>query len=148
MCCKCKLSFHSACFNRIGLVQTVNPIVLSIDVQSRPLASAVFGPGVNALSSGWGSIRRDQLHVLTLTSITNADCQTRLPGFSSVIYAHTLCMLPAPGNAICDLGNPLVANGLIVGVNAWDAACDGSQPAAHERIAHFRPWILTVTGDL
>lgn len=148
MWCKYKLSFYSAHLNRLGLVQTTNPIPLTIDVQSRPMASVFFPSGVNAMSSGWGSVNRDQLHVLTLTSITNVDCQTRLPAFSHVIYAWTLCMLPAPGNAICDLGNPLVANAQIVGVNAWDAACDGSQPAAHERVAHFRPWIVSVTGDL
>lgn len=121
--------------------------MLSVNVQSRPLASEFFGPGLNALSSGWGQNLRSSLHVLSLTSITNADCINRMPpAFGHVVYAHTLCMLGAPGNAICDWGNPLVSNAFIVGINAWDAACDGSLPAAHERIAFFRNWILSVVG--
>lgn len=117
---------------------------MTIDIQTRPLASDFFGPGQNAISSGWGQQPRDALHVLLLTSITNADCRNRVPTeYEHAVYDHTLCMLPAPETAICDWGNPLVANAFIVGINAWDAACDGTLPAAHERISHFRDWILT-----
>lgn len=108
------------------------------------MASAAFGPGMNAISSGWGAHNRDALHVLTLTSLTNADCRNRLPLFADVIHDHTLCMLPAPFTAVCDWGNPLVANGQIVGVNIWDAVCDGSQPSMHERVHHFRSWIESI----
>lgn len=133
------------CFDylRIGLVQTQVAIIMSIDVQSRPMGSEFFGPGINALSSGWG-INQDELRVLTLTSITNADCRIRLPQDQSIIYDHVVCMLAAPGNAICSPGNPLVQNGQIVGINLYDPSCDGTLPSLHERMHHFRPWILSV----
>lgn len=134
----------SLCYHRIGLVQTQVTITLTIDVQYRPMGSAFFAPGYNALSSGWGWNNLNELHVLVLTSITNADCVSRLPEFSSVIYDHTLCVLSAPGNSICEEGNPLVANGQIHGVSAWDAQCDGSTPSMHERIFHFRSWIESI----
>lgn len=127
-------------------MQTQVPMTLTANVQTRALASAFFGPGNNAMTSGWGegTSLRNELHFFFLTSLTNADCRTRLPDYSSVIYEHTLCMLPAPGNGICDRGNPLVAGAQLVGISAWDAACDGTSPSAHERISHFRIWIESV----
>lgn len=89
-------------------------------------------------------VPNNDLHVLVLTSITNADCRARLPEFSPVIYDHTLCVLAAPGNSICSEGNPLVANGQIHGVSSWDALCDGTTPSMHERVFHFRSWIESV----
>lgn len=118
---------------------------MNANVQIVPLASAAFGPGVNAVSSGWGGGSRHELHFFYLTSLTNADCRDRLPAdFGHVIYANVLCMLPAPGNAICDRGNPLVEAGQLVAIAGWDAACDGSLPSMHERVYHFRSWILSV----
>lgn len=64
-------------------------------------------------STGWA--QRNQLHVLSATSLTNTDCQSRIPGWNHFIYAQTLCVLAAPGNRICDSGNPLIAAGQIVG---------------------------------
>lgn len=136
-----KLNF----FSRIGLVQVFNPITLNVNVQIIPMASAAFAPGVNGVSSGWGQGSRFELHFFYLTSLTNADCRIRLPeGFGHVIYDNILCMLPALGNAVCDRGNPLVADGHLVGVSSWDAACDGTMPSMHERVYHFRSWIQSV----
>lgn len=122
-------------------MRRIGDFVFSAAVQPRPIASAVFGPGVNADSTGWGN--RQDLHVLTSTSLTHADCQTRLPGWSHFVYAdQTLCMLPAAGNAICNTGNPLIAAGQIVGVQSWEPVCDSALPSMHMRINHFRAWIL------
>lgn len=108
------------------------------------MASAFFAADLPAVSTGWGAHDRDALHILSLTSTTNAHCLAWLPEYETVIYDWTLCMIPPPGQAICDFGNPLVAGGQIVGVNIWDAVCDGSRPSMHERVHHFRGWIETM----
>lgn len=125
----------------IGLVRTIINMFLSASVTPIPVASAVLGGGVNAGSTGWGN--RPNLHVLVSTSLTNADCQSRLPGWSHFVYAdQTLCMLATAGNMICDTGNPLEAAGQIVGIQSWQPVCDSAFPSMHMRINHFRAWIL------
>lgn len=128
--------------NSVGLVQTLVTIVFTSTVQSRPLASTIFGSGINTESTGWAN--RNQLHVLSATSLTNSDCQSRIPGWNHFIYSHTLCVLAAPGNRICDSGNPLIAANQIVGVQAWEPRCDEDLPSMHERVAHFRDWIVGI----
>lgn len=111
-------------------------------VQFITLASAFIGPGISVTSTGFGP--RTQLHVMSATTLTNADCASRMTqNWHQFIYPHTLCILGASGNAVCENGNPLTANNLLVGVAAWDLSCSGAYPAMHERVAYFREWILT-----
>lgn len=113
------------------------------------MASGFFGAGLEAVSTGWGfhARNRDVLHWMTLSSVSNDECRDRLPGFEEVIRVSNLCLLPPQGEAVCDFGNPLVANGQVVAVSIWDAACNGVFPSVHERVAHHRSWIDSVIAE-
>lgn len=124
------------------MIQTANFITFTANVQLIPLGTAFVAPALTAISSGWGP--RTQLHTLTVNTISNADCRSRMTAnWHPFIYEHTLCVLTNAGQAICENGNPLVINNQIVGIAAWDFNCQGSHPSMHERVAHFHPWIVS-----
>lgn len=104
-----------------------------------------FGPGRAGVSSGWGEGSRNELHFMFLSAISNSECRSRLPEYSSVIYEHSLCMMSRfLGYGLCDRGNPLDERGELIGISSWDASFDGTLPSVHERISHFLPWIQSI----
>lgn len=101
-----------------------------------------FPSGLFATSTGWGV--RNQLHSLAVVSTANDFCRAQLGIWNIFVYDQTLCMISPPGNTICDSGNPLVANGLLIGIQTWESNCVSGFPSMHERINHNRGWIESV----
>lgn len=98
-----------------------------------------------ATSIGWGV--RNQLHSLSVLYMPNDVCRLELGIWNVFVHDQTLCTIAPPGNIICDPGNPLVANGQLIGVQSWEPwepSCISGLPSMHERISHNRLWIDSV----
>jgi trypsin len=64
----------------IAVVQTATAIGFNSNVQAIALGSTQVGGGQNAIITGWGTATSaTQLTFFTTTTLTNADCRTRIP---------------------------------------------------------------------
>ncbi|KAL2743597.1 chymotrypsin-2-like isoform X1 [Vespula maculifrons] len=104
---------------------------------------------VSAILTGWG--RRHSLGPLsnvlqkvTLTTITNEDCQKY---YNNTILPSQLCTLEHKGVGACkgDSGSPLTYNDQIVGIFSWTKPCAVGSPDVYTRIYQFIDFITNIT---
>lgn len=99
----------------------------------------MFNPGgVNSILTGWGGIdprepivSPNNLQVLPTTTLTNFDCQSRVPlELRDFIFDHKICTFTRIGQGACnmDSGGPLAANNEVIGIVSWTpgGCADGS----------------------
>lgn len=64
----------------IAVVQTATVIAFNTNVQAIALGSTAVGGGQNAIITGWGTpTNANQLTFFSTTTLTNADCRSRIP---------------------------------------------------------------------
>lgn len=128
-------------------------IVYSSSVQPLPIASNFIGGGVNAVLAGFGFLTiqnrtfSDVLQYVTVTTITNSDCASRMPEFlQPEITGRILCTFTRVGQGLClgDTGGAVISGNAAIGLMSFGQACALGVPDGHTRISIFRPWILSI----
>lgn len=145
-----KVSWHpsyvsSALGYDIGMIKTASGIAFNANVAAINLPTSATGGGVTVIVSGWGQTSHpgsasNQLLALNATTLNNADCQNgRVP-------TDVVCTAPSTGQGICfgDSGDPLTANGAIVGVASSFTPCALGYPDVFIRVYDYLPWISNI----
>jgi secreted trypsin-like serine protease len=142
----------------LALLHLTTPAALSATVALIPLASsadvALFAPGANAVTTGWGLLDDfetypDQLYKVTVPIVTAEACRTSYG--EGMITGNMLCAgLAAGGKDSCagDSGGPLIVpdgsgGWLQAGIVSWGNGC--ARPnyyGVYTRLANFKPWIF------
>ncbi|CAO1321100.1 unnamed protein product [Diamesa serratosioi] len=136
--------------NDVSVVQTATAMIMNANVRIIPMGSASAGGGLSAQVSGWGGTTTggsapNQLQVLTVTTLTNADCRARHSTTNAAfVFDHKICTFTRAGQGICqgDSGGPLWSGGVQIGLVSWNIPCARGWPDAYDRVAWFRSWIL------
>jgi Trypsin len=135
------------------LVQLEGNIIYSSSVQPLPIASNFIGGGVNAVLAGFGFLTiqnrtfSDVLQYVTVTTITNSDCVSRMPEFlQPEITDRIMCTFTRAGQGLClgDTGGAVISGNAAIGIMSFGQACALGVPDGHTRISIFRSWILSV----
>jgi hypothetical protein len=79
--------------SNIALINTRTPIVFNTNTRGIALGSTAIGGGVNAVMTGWGGRwgRSNLLQQITVQTLTNAQCRTRMGSWSTYIFDQSLC---------------------------------------------------------
>ncbi|CRL06219.1 CLUMA_CG018891, isoform A [Clunio marinus] len=142
--------------NDVAVLQVTTPFVWNARVQPVVLGSAFVGGGVNARFTGWGhtnqqGARPNHLQVVTLSTITNADCINRLAvrGEERFVVNTKICTFTRVGQGSCpgDSGGPLVTGtNTQIGILSWGVLpCGSGFPDGFDRVSDFRTWIINNT---
>ncbi|XP_046826107.1 chymotrypsin-1-like isoform X3 [Vespa crabro] len=104
---------------------------------------------VSVILTGWGRHHSfgplsDILQKVTLTTITNEDCQTY---YNNTILPSHLCTLEHEGVGACkgDSGSPLTYNNQLVGIFSWTKPCAVGSPDVYTRVHQFIDFIKNIT---
>jgi len=140
--------------NDVSVVQTATVIQFNPNVQPVDIASVDTPGGLNVWVSGWGGTAQtggpapNALQVLQTTTLTNADCATRMQHNAGFVFPHKICTFTREFEGICqgDSGGPLTigigVNAIQVGTVSWNIPCARGFPDGFDRMAYFRNWIL------
>lgn len=137
--------------NDVALLQIQGQFIWTARVQPVALGTIVVGGGINAVFSGWGhtdqnASRPNHLQVVTLQTITNAVCRSRMrPGEEHFVVDSKICTFTRVGQGTCpgDSGGPLVQGNTQIGILSWGVLpCGGGFPDGFDRVSSFRAWIL------
>lgn len=129
-------------------------ISFSSSVQPLALGSSFVGGGVNTVMVGFGLLAEESefsenLQYVTVTTITNADCASRMPDFLiPTITDKILCTFTRAGQGLCfgDSGGPVIAGNAAIGIMSFAMPCAVGYPDGHTRISSHRAWITSVIG--
>lgn len=90
--------------NDVSVVQTATIFAMNANVRIIPMGSASAGGGLSAQVSGWGGVLQtggaapNQLQVLTVTTLTNADCRARHTATNAAfVFDHKICTFTRAG---------------------------------------------------
>lgn len=81
--------------------------------------------------------------------MTNRECRERQENeYRHMVHDGTLCAFTRRTEGLCrgDSGDPLVANGTLIGLGSWYQPCARGVPDLYARISGFVYWIHKVTG--
>lgn len=138
-------------------MQVHENIVFSSTVQPISLSSDFISGGLNVVIAGYGLANerdtefQDALQYLRTTTLTNADCRSRMPEFMHPeITERTFCTFASAGQGICRgvTGAAVVHNNNLVGVVSFGQVTGrcGTWPDCHVRLSHpaIRSWVVSV----
>lgn len=105
---KCMKIVVSQNYFSVAVIQNQVPFVFTSTVSAIGLGSAFVGGGVNAVIAGWGGTGvngppwPNALQILTVTTLTNADCMARHTEVNrQYVFDHKICTFNRQGQGIC-----------------------------------------------
>lgn len=142
--------------NNLALINTNTSILFNANVRPITLPRQdIPDSGVSAILSGWGNVqdlsmpgrfrRPDVLQFREFSTLSNEECRRRHGTLHTRIFPSSVCTDAPARTGICtwDDGNPLVANGEIIGVVAWAIPCGTGTPDVYTRVFSFINWIIS-----
>lgn len=117
------------------------------NIAQRPIDLPTFDvpENVTTILSGWGrhnshGTLSDTLQKVTLTTISNEDCQKY---YNNTILPSQMCTFEREGIGACkgDSGSPLTYNDHLVGIFSWTRPCAIGSPDVYTRVYRFMDFI-------
>ncbi|KAK3929084.1 Trypsin iota [Frankliniella fusca] len=138
----------------IALIELVDPIPLSEDIQVASLQNVLPSDGDIVTVAGWGQTKVDEavasnsLEYTQLNVVDRDACQAKLQGYAEILDDQ-ICAASSSGlHAECkgDSGGALFADGLVVGIVSWSRKPCGSYPGVFAGIPQHYAWIRDRSG--
>ncbi len=109
----------------------------------------------NYFLTGWGGTAvtggpaPNNLQWIQKTTLTNADCRTRMGPNARFVLDSTICTFNQAGQGICqgDSGGPLTAANTVIGIVSWNIPCARGFPDGYDRVSYWRDWIVENAQD-
>ncbi|XP_063228990.1 trypsin-7-like [Bacillus rossius redtenbacheri] len=140
----------------LAVVRVKKSFVFSEKIQpvKLPTPNQVFSIGSLANLTGWGDVNATMtevyvmdLRAVSLPLMSRAACEA-VYGEGTVTRSMLCAGYEDGGKTACDddIGGPLVADDVLVGILSWGVGCGGKYPDVFTDLTFLRDWILTRTG--
>jgi len=142
--------------NDVAVVRLAEPIAMTPGLhRAIPLATITVADGTSSLITGWGNTSTSgsnyptQLKKATVTTVSDASCNTAYSGVGGITASTMLCATgPSFTRDACqgDSGGPLVVDvagvQTLAGITSWGIGCAQSPyPGVYAEVSALEPWI-------
>ncbi|XP_031778354.1 serine protease homolog 126 isoform X2 [Nasonia vitripennis] len=136
----------------IALLKLCKPATFGDKVQPVQLPSEDVREEENlpAVLTGWGSSQKGgpksfSLKLIELPTIGLDRCRETFPS----VTRSNICTFAGVGQGLCygDAGNPLVAEGVQIGIGSWGSPCALGYPDVFTRVYSYVDWIRGIIAD-
>lgn len=143
--------------NNIALLRTTTPIIFNEFTKAINISLEMVEPSELVTLSGWEALEDSSgtasgpelLQSMTYRTIPFQECNQKMLAAESnlpIYFRSSLCALATIKSGSCagDIGSPLVAKGLLIGIHLFHTGCAEEYPNVSLQVYPFLSWINTM----